>query len=109
MAGAHLGDHIGVVGINAGVVKADGGGLDWAAVQLDGTKVEGDARVGRSVLQRVEPRAVAGLVKDIVALNRALQYQARLAPVQQQPPVTCQATYSASVTAPLCPPYVPVH
>ncbi len=79
---AHLGDDIGVVGVDARVVKADGGCLDWAAVQLDGAEVEGDARVGGSVLEGVEPCAVAGLVEDIVALNRALQDEARLAPAR---------------------------
>ena len=77
---AHLGDDIGVVGVDAGVVKADGGCLDGAAVQLDGTKVEGDAGVGLCVLQRVQPRAVAGAVKDIVALDGPVQNQAGLAP-----------------------------
>ena len=79
----HLGNDVGVVGVDAGVVKADGGGLDWAPVQLDGAEVQGDARVGRCVFQRVQPCAVAGLVENIIALDRALQDQARLAPAQQ--------------------------
>ena len=83
-----LGNDVGVVGVNARVVKADGGGLDWAAVQLDGAEVEGDARVGRCVLQGVEPRAVAGLVKHIVALDRALQDEAGLAPARQSGPLS---------------------
>lgn len=73
-----------MVGVNAGVVKADGGCLDWAAIQLDCAEVEGDAGVGRRVLEGVEPSPVAGLVKHIVALHSSVQDQTRSAPVQHQ-------------------------
>ncbi len=86
-AHAHPGDDVGVVGVDAGVVEADGGGLDGPRVQLQRAEVERDARVGRRVLQRVEPRAVGGLVEDVVALDCAMQDEALLAPAGAKSPL----------------------
>ena len=79
----NLGNDIGVVGVDAGVVKADGGCLDWAAIELDGAEVQGNARVGLCVLQRVKSSPVAGPVKYIVALDGAVQDKTCLAPARQ--------------------------
>lgn len=80
MGQAHLDNDIGVLRVQARVVKADGGRADGAAVQRDSAEVERDAVVGRRVLYCVQARAVARLVKDDIALYRAVQDQAGLAP-----------------------------
>ena len=79
-AGAYLGNDVGVVGVNAGVVKADCGGLDGTPVQLQRAEVEGDSWVGLCVLQRVQTSPVGCAVKDKVALHYAMQDEARFAP-----------------------------
>lgn len=82
-AGAYLGNDVGVVGVDPRVVEADGGGLDGAAIQLQRAEVEGDARVGLRVLQRVQPGAVGRAVEHKVALHDPVQDEAGLAPAPQ--------------------------
>ena len=79
-SGAHLGNHIRVIGVDARVVEADGGGFDRAGIQLEGTEVERNAGVRSCVLEGVQAGAVAGPVKDVVALYDPVKDQALLAP-----------------------------
>ena len=75
-ADAYLGNDVWVVGVDAGVVEADCGGLDGATIQLQRAEVEGDSWVGLCVLQRVQPGPVGCAVEDKVALYYAMQDEA---------------------------------
>ena len=71
-----------MIWVNAGVIKADSGGLDGAAIQLQCAEVEGHSLVGLGVLQHIQPCAVRGAVEDKVALHRSVQDEAVLAPAE---------------------------
>lgn len=101
MAGqAHLDNDIGVLRVQARVVEADGGRADGPPVQRDRAEVERDAVVGRRVLDRVQARAVASLVEDHVALDRAVQDQAGLAPAPRAASRVTEGVLGASFPQP---------